>query len=126
MGLVSRRKFASMVGLFTAGGILKTVHAQTHGAEHAAPPKPQAPQALQPKPAESAKPASSPAAANTSKPARPSVDRAVASLPGIWRDLMEGNKRFVAGQIAAKVVIKARARTAAAQHPYVFVLCCSD
>ncbi len=59
-------------------------------------------------------------------PLKPVVDRSHASSEEIWQDLMEGNKRFASGQPLAKDVIKARAKTATSQHPYVIVLCCSD
>ena len=40
MALVSRRRFAGLVGLVAAEGILHKGWAQGHGAEHAAPAKP--------------------------------------------------------------------------------------
>jgi carbonic anhydrase len=54
------------------------------------------------------------------------VDRATAAPEEIWRDLMEGNKRFVSGKTIPRDVVTGRAKTASAQHPYVIVLCCSD
>jgi carbonic anhydrase len=39
---------------------------------------------------------------------------------------MAGNKRYVTGKTAARDVIRGRADTVKAQHPYVMVLCCSD
>jgi carbonic anhydrase len=54
------------------------------------------------------------------------LDRSIASPEEIWKDLMEGNKRFASGKPRTRDVVAARARTAPVQHPYVIVLCCSD
>jgi carbonic anhydrase len=44
----------------------------------------------------------------------------------IWRDLMEGNKRFVAGKPNARQLVGLRKSLAKVQHPNVVVLTCSD
>jgi carbonic anhydrase len=93
MGVITRRKFAGVLGLAAAGGILSAGCAPT--AE------------VQPIPA-------------------PGVDRAVAKPEEIWKELMDGNKRFVAGKTLSRDVVAARAKTGSEQHPYVAMLCCSD
>ena len=44
----------------------------------------------------------------------------------IWADLMEGNKRFMAGKPKARQLVSLRASLASSQHPNVIVLACSD
>jgi lipid-binding SYLF domain-containing protein/carbonic anhydrase len=44
----------------------------------------------------------------------------------IWSDLMDGNKRFVAGQLTAQPVVKVRESLTKSQHPKAMVLSCSD
>ncbi len=44
----------------------------------------------------------------------------------IWADLMEGNKRFQAGQPAARELVRRRAELASGQNPQAIVLTCSD
>jgi carbonic anhydrase len=44
----------------------------------------------------------------------------------IWADLMEGNKRFVAGKPRARNLVPTRAELATSQPPRVIVLTCSD
>jgi len=124
MGPITRRKFAEVLGLVAAEGILSTAHAQSHtGEQPPAPPKTKAVAGPKPTPAPKAAPAPpSPYPA----PAPPAVDRSTASPEEIWQDLMDGNKRFAEGKLLTRDVIPARARTARAEHPYVMVLCCSD
>lgn len=132
MGPITRRKFAGVLGLVTAGGLLKTGIAQSHKTEHEAPPKPKVETAAKaapaPKAAAPAHRAAAPAPAAAPLPVRAPrpLDRATASPEEIWQDLMTGNKRFAEGKMLGRDVIAARARTAPVQHPYVMVLCCSD
>ena len=103
MSVITRRRFASLVGLGVAAGAVRPAWTQSHGETHPAVAKTGAkPKALQ------------------------AVDRSVASPEDVWADLMEGNKRFVSGKTASRDVIAARSKTAAGQHPYITVLCCSD
>ena len=44
----------------------------------------------------------------------------------IWSDLMDGNKRFVAGQLMPQPVVKVRESLTKSQHPKAMVLSCSD
>ncbi len=44
----------------------------------------------------------------------------------IWSDLMDGNKRFVAGQLMPQGVVKVRESLTKSQHPKAMVLSCSD
>jgi lipid-binding SYLF domain-containing protein/carbonic anhydrase len=44
----------------------------------------------------------------------------------IWSDLMDGNKRFVAGQLMPQPVVKVRGSLTKSQHPKAMVLSCSD
>ncbi len=44
----------------------------------------------------------------------------------IWSDLMDGNKRFVAGQLQPQTVVKIRESLTKSQHPKAMVLSCSD
>jgi carbonic anhydrase len=128
MGPISRRRFAGVLGLVAADGILSKAQAQSH------PPQahivqPEAPAKIKavagPKPAPApSKPATPPPAASAA--VRPPLDRATASPEEIWQDLMAGNKRFAEGKLASRDVIAARAKTAPVQHPYVMVLCCAD
>jgi carbonic anhydrase len=114
MSLVTRRKFAAMMGLATAGGVLRSGWAQTHGAEQAAL-KGHAPAATALK-----------AVGNDAVAPATKVDRSIASPEDIWNDLMEGNKRFTSGKTAPRDVVGGRVKTANSQHPYVMVLCCAD
>lgn len=64
-------------------------------------------------------------------PPQPSTHHAVKTLPppsadAIWADLMEGNKRFMAGKPKARQLVSLRASLASSQHPNVIVLSCSD
>ena len=64
-------------------------------------------------------------------PPQPSTHHAVKTLPppsadAIWADLMEGNKRFMAGKPKARQLVSLRASLASSQHPNVIVLACSD
>jgi carbonic anhydrase len=123
---ITRRKFAGILGWMTAGGFLTSSYAQSHG-EHAAPakpapgPAPNKPVVPTPKP-----PAAKAIPATAIAPAPPALDRSIAAPEEIWRELMEGNRRFASGKPRSRDVVAARARTAPQQHPYVVVLCCSD
>jgi carbonic anhydrase len=64
-------------------------------------------------------------------PAQPSTHHAVKTPPppsadAIWADLMEGNKRFMAGKPKARQLVSLRESLASSQHPNVIVLSCSD
>lgn len=48
------------------------------------------------------------------------------SAEKIWADLMEGNKRFVAGKTKVREYSSLRSKLATGQHPNVIVLTCSD
>jgi carbonic anhydrase len=48
------------------------------------------------------------------------------SASEIWADLMEGNKRFIAGKPQARQLVALRTSLAKDQHPKVVVLACSD
>ena len=109
MSLITRRKFAAILGLAAVEGAVRTGVAQSHGGEHAPIPPKKAVAKTAPPPA----------------PA-PKLDRSAASPEELWGDLMEGNKRFASGKTATRDVVGARARTANSQVPYVTVLCCSD
>jgi len=119
MSLITRRRFGALLGLIAADGTLRQLHAQEKGEARAeaAPPAPAKPPAL-PK---AAAPAASKAPSSASL-----INRETASPESIWADLMAGNRRYVTGKTAARDVIRGRADTAKAQHPYVMVLCCSD
>ncbi len=55
--------------------------------------------------------------------------RRASSAPGpdeIWADLMQGNRRFQAGNPAPREIVRRRAELAREQHPQVVVLACSD
>src|SRR5690242_13331305 len=103
MSVITRRKFAGILGLMTAGGVL-SARAQARS-EHGAPAK--APVAAKPAPAPakpavdspivSPKPPTAPASVSVTAPP-PFVDRSIADHETIWKDLMEGNKRFADGK----------------------------
>jgi carbonic anhydrase len=114
MSLITRRRFGALLGLVAANGTLRQLHAQVKAEAKAEAPAAAAP----PKPAPSAPP-KAPGSVSY-------VNRETASPETIWADLMAGNKRFVTGKTAARDVVRGRADTAKAQHPYVMVLCCSD
>lgn len=64
-------------------------------------------------------------------PPQPSTHHAVKTAPApsadaVWADLMEGNKRFMAGKPKARQLVSLRATLANDQHPKVIVLSCSD
>jgi carbonic anhydrase len=44
----------------------------------------------------------------------------------IWSDLMDGNKRFVAGKLKPRAVVSIRQSLSKSQHPKAMVLSCSD
>lgn len=129
MGPITRRKFAGVLGLVAAEGIIRKGSAQSHAAEHAAPPKLKVvagPKPAIPVPAPAPKVAAPAPAPRLPAPAPRALDRSVASPEDLWQDLMAGNKRFAEGKPLARDVIAARAKTAPVQRPYVMVLCCSD
>ena len=128
MGPISRRRFAGVLGLVAAEGMIRKGSAQSHPPQaphapqpQAAPPKTKMVAAPKPAPAPKA-----PTPPTPQVPVPPPLDRSKASPEEIWQDLMTGNKRFAEGKLAARDVIAARARTAPVQHPYVMVLCCAD
>jgi carbonic anhydrase len=119
---ITRRKFAGVLGLMAAGSVL--VHGEQGHGEPAAPAKPkEKPAAPAPKAAAKPAPVAPPPAP---EPATPPLDRATASPEEIWKDLMEGNKRFAEGKPLTRDIVAARVRTANGQHPHVIVLCCAD
>src|SRR5258707_4093215 len=54
------------------------------------------------------------------------TDHQPRSASEIWADLMEGNRRFVAGKPKARQLVVLRNSLAKDQHPNVVVLACSD
>ena len=71
--------------------------------------------------------AQKPAPVRAQQPAHvPDVTHHSASADKIWADLMEGNKRFVAGRPETSDLIKLRSSLAKGQQPKVAVLACSD
>ena len=48
------------------------------------------------------------------------------SPDNIWSDLMDGNKRFVAGKLKPRAVVSVRESLTKSQHPKATVLSCSD
>jgi len=129
MGPISRRRFAGVLGLVAAEGVIRQGSAQSHPPQAQHPPQPAAAPKTKmvaaPKAAPAAKAPLAPAPP-VSAPPPPALDRAKATPEEIWQDLMAGNKRFAEGKLAARDVIAARAKTAPVQHPYVMVLCCAD
>jgi carbonic anhydrase len=114
---LTRRQFTSFLGLLTIGAPA-AAHAASGGLNEALSPKaPAAPPAKAAAPAAAAKPA---------PPASPAPAKAPTTPEEIWADLMEGNKRFVAGKPQARVVPARREELAKGQHPRVVVLTCSD
>src|SRR5215831_10411649 len=65
--------------------------------------------------------ASAPLAAHHEHAAKPAQ-----SPDKIWSDLMDGNKRFVAGNLNPHAVVRVRESLAKSQHPKAIVLSCSD
>jgi carbonic anhydrase len=127
MNLMTRRKFAGILGFVTANGLLKPASAETqHGNEKAVAAPPVAPKPASQSPAAAPKKPAAAPAKSVAAPVIPPLDRAVASHNELWQDLMEGNRRFASGKPIAKDFIASRARTAPGQHPYVAVLCCAD
>ncbi|HEY1264556.1 MAG TPA: carbonic anhydrase, partial [Terriglobales bacterium] len=63
--------------------------------------------------------ATPPAAAPQTAPGQISAEK-------VWADLIEGNKRFVAGRPKAREFVQLRHTLAGGQHPKVVVLTCSD
>lgn len=103
MSLITRRQFATIMGLATLEGVQQEVLGQS---THA------------------------PVAPQTKAPAKGHsdviVDRSIATPEQIWADLMQGNKRFTSGKTLSRDFAQARAKTATSQHPYVAMLCCAD
>src|SRR5437868_10119433 len=65
------------------------------------------------------------------QPAAPAPHHGYAAQPAkspdkIWSDLMDGNKRFVAGKLKPRAVVSLRESLAKSQHPRATVLSCSD
>jgi carbonic anhydrase-like protein len=63
-------------------------------------------------------------------PAPPAAHNGHAAQPAqspdkIWSDLMDGNKRFVAGKLKPRAVVSVRESLTQSQHPKVMVLSCS-
>jgi carbonic anhydrase len=56
----------------------------------------------------------------------PHVAQAPPSPEKIWSDLMDGNRRFVAGKLKPHAVVRLRQALAKSQHPKAMVLSCSD
>jgi len=65
--------------------------------------------------------ASAPLAAHHEQAAKPAQ-----SPDKIWSDLMDGNKRFVAGNLNPHAVVRVRESLVKSQHPKATVLSCSD
>lgn len=59
-------------------------------------------------------------------PAAHSAHKGPESPEEIWADLMEGNKRFVAGKPKAREILNTRSELVNGQHPKVIVLGCAD
>jgi len=121
MSLITRRRFSTLLGLVAVSGTLRQLHGQDHGeaTKDAVPSGPPRPATIAPPKAVVPAPPKAPSTVS-------SVNRETASPETIWADLMAGNKRFVTGKTAPRDVIRGRAETAKAQHPYVIVHCCSD
>ena len=71
------------------------------------------------------------ALAQATAPAQHATPHSATSQPAvpagkIWADLMDGNKRFVAGKPRAKALVGQREELAKGQHPKAMVLSCSD
>jgi carbonic anhydrase len=65
------------------------------------------------------------------QPAAPAAHHGHATQPAqspdkIWSDLMDGNKRFVAGKPKPRALVSVRESLAKSQHPKATVLSCSD
>lgn len=99
---MTRRELARLIGLLTAGELVAQLPFAL--AKESAPPTPS--------PSDKAEPAKSPPPASVS-------DK-------IWADLMEGNRRFVAGTETPRNVAAVRKVLANGQHPQVIVLTCAD
>jgi len=66
-------------------------------------------------------------ASDHAAPAKPqSAEEAKAEAAAIWADLLEGNKRFVAGTCQTRPVVDQRKTLAKGQKPKVVVLACAD
>ncbi len=65
-------------------------------------------------------------AAQAEHPAAHTASQTTTAADKIWDDLMEGNRRFVAGKPRAAHLVKLREFLAQGQHPKVIVLSCSD
>ncbi len=65
------------------------------------------------------------------QPAAPAAHHGHAVRPAqspdkIWSDLMDGNKRFIAGKLKSRAVVSVRESLTKSQHPNATVLSCSD
>jgi len=56
----------------------------------------------------------------------PEEPKETAEATAIWTDLMECNRRFVAGEATTRELVSTRRELAKGQHPKVIVLTCSD
>lgn len=65
-------------------------------------------------------------AAEAAHKPRSTEHRIVNSAEEIWSDLMEGNRRFVAGKPKVRPLVAAREELYKGQHPQVIVLGCAD
>ena len=114
---LTRRRFATLLGLVTVGGIarvatagdlkgtLKDALSRRHGVDVSSESTPQV--------------------ATATAPAADHHD-VLMTPEDIWQDLMEGNKRFIAGAPRAREFVHAREELAKGQHPKVIVLGCAD
>ncbi|MCC7015306.1 MAG: carbonic anhydrase [Planctomycetes bacterium] len=64
------------------------------------------------------------AAASSARAAHDNASRGKAET--VWSELIEGNRRFVAGRPADKSLVETRKSLAAGQHPDAIVLACAD
>lgn len=96
---LTRRQFTSLLGLLALGGATSA-----HAASEAKADKKAAGKSAPPEPPK--------------KAATPEQE--------IWDDLMQGNKRFVAGEPQARTFVPTREELAKGQKPKVIVLGCSD
>ncbi len=71
-------------------------------------------------------PKAAPPAADKAKSPAPAGKRKLTAADEIWEDLMEGNRRFVAGKPQERALIPTRLELAKGQKPRVMVLGCSD
>jgi len=101
---VTRRRFAALLGLLAVGGVTAVA-----GAAESLP-----------------KGDDSKSDGHSKDKEQKGEHKSAAGPDKIWTDLMEGNKRFVAGKQQAREFIRAREELTKGQHPQVIVLSCSD